>query len=110
LFRRIGKLGEKTPNAVTKRIEHLPVMLIERPVPFLLTDVLTYSLQAGVRLPWPFVAFAWLTTSYGSGQPAIFSKWFMHMVLRHGSRGRICLVPSGSQAQLCPLGGLDDAR
>jgi hypothetical protein len=42
----IGKLRRRHPIAVTKSIEHLPVMLIEkRPPPFVVTDVLTYRFK-----------------------------------------------------------------
>ncbi|MET4037664.1 MULTISPECIES: hypothetical protein, partial [unclassified Bradyrhizobium] len=38
------------------------------------------------------------------------AKWFMDIFLRHGSRGRICLVRSGSQAKLRSSSSVDDAR
>jgi hypothetical protein len=65
-------------------------MLIQkRPAPFLLTDVLTYRFKR----VFSFLGRCCHRMVYDQvtdrEQPAIFSKWLMDIVLRHGSRGRI---------------------
>jgi hypothetical protein len=91
----IGKLRKRHPIAVTKRIEHLPVMLIkDRPARFLLTDVLTCRFKRALGFHGRLLPPHRLRSVTDREQPAIFSKWFMGIVLRHGSRGRIRLVRS----------------
>jgi hypothetical protein len=81
----IGKLRRRHPIAVTKRIEHLPVMLIEKgPAPFLLTDVLTYRFKRVFGFHGRLLPSHGLRSVTNQEQPAIFSKWFMDIVLRHG--------------------------
>ncbi|MET4480906.1 MULTISPECIES: hypothetical protein [Bradyrhizobium] len=89
----------------------MPVMLIEKgPAPFLLTDVLTYRFKRVFGFHGRLLPSHGLRSVTNQEQPAIFSKWFMDIVLRHGSRGCICLARSGSQAKLRSTGSVDDAR
>jgi hypothetical protein len=86
----IGKFRRRHPIAVTKSIKHLPVMLIERrPAPFQATDVLTYRFKRVFGFHGRLLPSHGLRLVTDREQPAIFSKWFAHTVLRHGSRGRI---------------------
>ncbi|WOH55309.1 hypothetical protein [Bradyrhizobium sp. BWC-3-1] len=89
----------------------MPVMLIEKgPAPFLLTDVLTYRFKRVFGFHGRLLPSHGLRSVTNQEQPAIFPKWFIDILLRHGSRGRICLVRSGSQAKLRSSGSVDDAR
>lgn len=66
------------------------MMLIKKlPALFLLTDVLTYRFKRVFGFHGHLLPPHGLRSVTDREQLAIFSKWFMDIVLRHGSRGRI---------------------
>jgi hypothetical protein len=87
LFRGDCEASRKHPVAVTKRIEHLPVILIkDRLRAFPADRCLDVSFKRGVRFPWPFVATASLTISYGSGttrQSFLNGSWVLSCGMDH---------------------------
>lgn len=89
----------------------MPVKLIKkRPALFLPTDALTYRFKRAFGFHARLLPSHRLRSVTDREQPAIFSKWFIDIVLRHGSRGRIRLVRSGAQAKLRSSSSVDDAR